>query len=83
MIKEIIEKDQVISFLDALMVSLMNTLSTTDKIRTERVTMDTLYSIEAQLKNIDSVKRAILFGNANIELVFTNFMLNNYLYAIK
>jgi hypothetical protein len=45
--------------------------------------MDTLYSIEAQLKNIDSVKRAILFGNANIELVFTNFMLNNYLYAIK
>jgi len=83
MIKEIIEKDQVISFLDALISSLKKSFSFSDEIKTEKLSLDTLYHIETQLKNIDSVKKAILFGNANLELVFTNFMLNNYRFSIK
>jgi len=72
-VKEIIAKDLVITFLDHA----MNMVK--ERITEERYSdINKLYEVEALLKGIDFLRKAILYNNVNQELAFTNFMLNNF-----
>lgn len=77
-VKEILDCDQVISFLDFTIHSSMEKFTLAGNL-----SMEDVYRIEALIKTAASVRNAILYGNANIEIVFTSFMLNNYRSSIR